>query len=371
MKQKKSACVYPFSENTVGLLRFLEKMNSSIEIKAVASEGGLCPAGFDVSKVDNRGSEFGIRAAEYSADLLDQCEVLLVPYVEAPDAVLYEKVKSVILEALSRRKEVLCAMKIAGDDLEKIQSFGNCHDAGFTYLGTASDYLDEENQMVELPYYMPNAVIIFSGTICIRDHVCESALSIVHGLRQKGHKVSGILQSGEGELLGIHGMPSSLDYSDGISPRWIKRFNNFIRAIDETEKPDAIVIELPGTLLPYDEFIVGDYGLTAFAITQAAAPDFIHVCVPYSNYSPELIEKLSSLCQSRYSHGIDSIHVSNVIKSDMETSSMGRFSHTHVNANYVDEKLAQFQETAAIPIFNITKDSGMDLLCEHILKVLS
>lgn len=369
--QKKSAVVYPFSENTIALIRFLEKLNSSIEIKIVSSEGGLFPAGFDVSKVDNRSNVFGIRVEQYSTDLMDNCELLIVPFVDYSNTSLYEKVKSVIFEALSHQKEVICAMRIASEDLDKIQSFSNCYNATFTYLYTASDFLEEDNQMVELPYYVPNAVVIFTSTICIRDHVCESALSIVYGLRKKGYKISGIIQSGEGELLGIHSMPSSLDYSEGISSLWIKKFNKLIRTIDEKEKPDAIVIELPGTLLPYDDFNVGDYGLMPFAITQAVAPDFIHVCVPYGNYSPELINELSSICKSKYSHGIDSIHVSNTIKSDMETSSMGRYSHTHVNENYVDKKLAQFMEVATIPIFNITKDSEINKLCEYILKVLS
>ena len=367
--EKKRIIIYPFSEQSIAFVKYLERFNSLMTVQRIATEGGLFSIGYDASEIDHRQQKIGHVVEQYTDAQLDGCDVLVIPSLDVSDKLLYKKITDAIRNALSRSMEVYCGVILHDKEVNEF-SISNCDKFSYLPSSLVSEEKEDDWLMVK-PFYEPNAVVIFVGTVCIQDHVRESAFAIIDGLRRCGYRTTGIIQSCESALLGLHSMPSSLDFSKGVTADWIKKFNEFIREIDETEKPEVIIIELPGILHRYDDFIVGDYGLLPFAITQAVSPDFLHVCLPFDMCSPGLVTELSKICEGKFCHGIDSVHVSNVLKHGMESSSMMRYTHTHINSSHVRDLLNSFGTDMTIPMFDITGDEDVDSLCSFIIQKLS
>lgn len=74
----------------------------------------------------------------------------------------------------------------------------------------------------------------------------------------KEYTVSLILSSGKAELFGDHSYPQFMFSKDISEAAKIILFNRYVKKIEQDEKPDIIVIGIPGSVFPYN-FEVNNY----------------------------------------------------------------------------------------------------------------
>lgn len=363
--------IYPYTESALPLIKYFDNFCSDKCIKRVATEGGLGIIGEDIGAIDNRSNKIGYIVEKYSEQSFEDIDTLIVPSFDMDISIINE-IKNAIDYALSHGINATVAMNINDDAfVEEMKEKAKKCGCIFNYLSINNEYMDSNLLGIDLPYHTPRSCIIFVASLCLDDHKYESTLAIVKGLIDKGHRATGLCLSQDARVLGLHAIPSYLDISNGINGEWIKKMNQYIEAIERYENPEAIVVEIPGNLFRFDNFITGDFGLWTYAFKEAMPPDYIHACTVI-NYSQQAnLERLSKASEKNFGNPIDSVHVTNAIKNAMESSSLTSYVHIHIDDKKIYKQIIENRDSSAIPRFMLTYDEEIEALAEHILKKLS
>ena len=127
----------------------------------------------------------------------------------------------------------------------------------------------------------------------------------------EGYKVSQIGSKPYSSLFGFHSFP--LFMSETIdNTQKILQFRKYVKYIELKEKPDVIVIGIPGGIMSVNRKHHFDFGLTAYMISHAVEPDYVIMNMLYNqNYTQEQLDEINQTCIHKFNWEIDSFHLSN------------------------------------------------------------
>lgn len=126
---------------------------------------------------------------------------------------------------------------------------------------------------------------------------------------EKGYKVSQIGSKPAAELFGFHAMPDYMFTNQYTDIQKIIRFNNFVKKIEDEEKPDLIIVGIPDVIIPFSSKHSYSYGLYAFEILNAVQPDFSFVNLASGKYNEQFYDELTKLCHYRFNLDVDSFYI--------------------------------------------------------------
>ena len=133
-------------------------------------------------------------------------------------------------------------------------------------------------------------------------------LMLREGFVRQGYKV---LQFGTKFYSTIFGMCRIPDCGEASLWRKILFLNEYIKHYIHEEKPDIVVVGIPGGLMPLNTLIHQRFGEDAIAICEAVKPD-ISIVSYYENLAiNEVIEMTSDFALKRLGITIDYVHISN------------------------------------------------------------
>lgn len=197
-------------------------------------------------------------------------------------------------------------------------------------------------------YSMEVPVIMVMGTSIMTEKF-DLQLSIRRKLLDMGYKVSQVGSKSFCEFFGFHSIPDWFFDHTYLEADKISMFNMFLKYIEIEEKPDIIVVGVPEGIIPLTKKHHFNYGIYAFEICCAVAPDYTILTLPYGEYNDEFYEEMKTLCQYRLNVTLDSFYVSryqpisnSFTKPDLEfTWSKGTIPLTqkHVVFNEMDDNL--------------------------------
>ena len=81
--------------------------------------------------------------------------------------------------------------------------------------------------------------------------------------------------------------------------------------IEENEKPEVIVVGIPGELLPLTKQKPGNFGIIAYEILNAVDPDFTILSLYKDEYKEEYFEEMNNLLHYRYNVDADCFYLCN------------------------------------------------------------
>ena len=139
----------------------------------------------------------------------------------------------------------------------------------------------------------------------------------------------------------------------------ISLFNILLKNIEKEEKPDAIVVGVPEGIIPLTKKHHFNYGVYAFEICCAVAPDYVILALPYGEYNDEFYEEMKILCQYRLNTRLDSFYVS---------------SYQPISNSFTKPSLEFTQSNGVITHdakYTVFRDTDDRLLAEHIIKKLT
>ena len=87
--------------------------------------------------------------------------------------------------------------------------------------------------------------------------------------------------------------------------------NFFVGYIEENEKPEVIVVGIPGELLPLTKQKPGNFGIIAYEILNAVDPDFTILSLYKDEYKEEYFEEMNNLLHYRYNVDADCFYLCN------------------------------------------------------------
>jgi len=145
-------------------------------------------------------------------------------------------------------------------------------------------------------------------------------------------------------------------------------FNRYVKRLEVAEKPDIIILGVPGAVQNLSEKFTMGFAVTPYLTFNAVLVDYLILC-SFFEISEDFFCKISTMCEYKFGCPVDCFHISDVIV-DMMSSEEKKIIITKVlNRDFTKQKLAELKD-AEIQKFNILEPKNevrlFDLITEKI-----
>ena len=104
---------------------------------------------------------------------------------------------------------------------------------------------------------------------------------------KKGYKVAQIGTKKISNIMGFYSIPDFMYNNRFSGEETILRFNEFVKKVEDKEKPDIIIIGVPEPILPLNKKHLFSFGIRAYEIYQAVDVDYCILNLLSGEYSDQ------------------------------------------------------------------------------------
>lgn len=336
MKQR--VAIYPFDHEFLPLVRNNPQENRW-QFTHLISPAGWGFAGKDAGELD-QGSEVGIEVSDNLEKTFDFVDTVL--FAQSVRAIDKEKEILPKLEmAIKNKKNIICTVDLSSKQCLQYQSMCASEGCSFNYynnnLFNKSEIKDFLHQELVLRDISSSVVMVFGITNNMGK--LDSQLALQQFFKEQGYKTSLISSKSYGSLLNTHPAPGFLFCNDFSETEKVLLFNQYVKQIEIKEKPDVIIIGVPGGLFPLKKQDTANFGILPFIMSRSAQPDASIVCTYAEGYSKQYFDELNPVLDNRFSMGLVGYSINNVTI-DFATASpadLPRF--IHINEELVSRRI--------------------------------
>lgn len=347
--------IYPYSKAYEPYIQYQELL-VNMEISSLVSPKG---SGLVGRRVSYKRKVWEI-TANYT-EALNQCDI--VWFVNDEKFRLSEEtIKQKVIEAVKAGKRIIFTRTetVSGNNVANIIPIQQ-------KLPLEKSHMMEDKLQADYCYHIDTPVLTVYGTEAGTDKLGVQ-LSLREEFIHRGYKVASISTRVDSELYDMYAMPSFMIECGSSEAEKIRRYNHYVKQIELIERPDIIIIGVPGGTLPYDRIDHNEYGILAYEISFAVPSDGAVVCMPYNpgfvgDFSDfandmELVFRYKTIC----------CHVAAVIP-DMKTMGENQKRHlVSLEREFVNTKIKQYDKEN---VFNILDKNGAECAVHLICDVLS
>lgn len=359
---KNRAIVYPYHAEFGPVVRF-SNLLSNYELVSL-----MAPIGFGLNGKDAAysycGEDVGIKVKDSFLD--DEFDVLIICEFECS----FEKVVfPTIARAAELGKDIVLLNRCSDQEVEEVRKI--CSDNNVElkcFFGIDIDRTKVE--LVEKILLDINVPIIFVASLMEKSNKFDVQLNLRNYFLNEGYKVSQIGTKTYCEMMGFHSFPDFMFNHTESEEDKIFLFNHFCKYIELNERPDVMIIGIPGGTMVYNNLFTNRFGITAFEAASAVHPDVGIMNLTYDDFNGEFLDKICASTKNKLGFDIDCFNMSNH-KFDTGRSKQDKeLRFFTVDSKMVDEKKAQISLESKIPLYNsLNGTDGLKLaeLCEALL----
>ena len=268
--------------------------------------GLISPMGFGINNMQMRANDKKyIIKSEMSANDMAEMEALLV--VESYHFVKWELLLEQINLAAKNGKNIVLARKISKK--EYLEVVGICKKNNVKLVEMPMESFEWEKNISGIQNInVPVIAIIENGVRC---SAFEIEMQIISVLLKEDYKVSLISSRQFDNAKNIHAFPEFMNGNALNESEKIICYNQYLKYIEEREKPEVIVMGIPGELLPLTKQKPGNFGITAYEILNAVDPDFTILSLYKDEYKEEYFEEMNNLLHYHYNVDADCFYLCN------------------------------------------------------------
>lgn len=153
---------------------------------------------------------------------------------------------------------------------------------------------------------VPTIAVAGAGRFCGKFNV---QLALREMLSAAGYSVTQVGTQLYGNLFGIHTWPEFL-YSNIPMSEKIIRLNHYLYDIVMSEKPEILVLGVPGGIMPLNPYYFEEFGEMAFVICNALQIDMGIISLYAEEYTDKFLDEIRMICKYKLNMPIGPIHVS-------------------------------------------------------------
>ncbi|WP_024834414.1 TIGR04066 family peptide maturation system protein [Ruminiclostridium josui] len=363
MIQKQRLLVYPFDNDFLATIKHNELI-SEYEISKLVSPNGWGFVGKDAGST-GKCKETGIKVEGNFKEALGDCDAVL--FIDSHLKLDFEKiVYPKMLETIKEKKNILCEIKVEDKIKKELAELASNNGVSCDFLGDNEVWSSPEKSEI----YNVNTPVIFVLGVSERTSKFEIQLALRKRLIKEGYKVSQVGTKKYCELLGFHSMPSFMFGNNLSEPEKITLFNHYIKKMEKEEKPDVIIIGLPGGTMKFNNKYTCNYGITSYEISQAIIPDAAICSVLYADYKLTYFENIFKSLQYKLGFKVDCFNLSNYQFDLVRTESFGQMCYTLLDSTAVIQKIENLSGLET-PVYNILDEDHADKMYNFILDKLS
>ena len=260
---KKKLLIFPFNRESEPLVH-CGKFLADYEMEALVSFSG---SGLVGRTVQTEERTYNI-TDNFSESLL-HCDAVLISDVWHETS-FSETVLPKIEEAIMGGKEVICSNAFFSLCAESLKHYKNV--GRLTVLSEPGPNIDAVmTSKITSPVLYVVGVAQNTGKF-------ETELLLKNEFEKAGYKVSLIASRPEAGMFGSAAFPGyMLDGSIPESDR-IHSFSSMVKQVEIRERPDLIIVGIPGAIFPYSYKYAEDYGILGMMINYAVPPDAAVLC---------------------------------------------------------------------------------------------
>ncbi len=281
-------------------------------------------------------------------------------------------IRNNIIKAISAGKSIICSALFDEITITEMKKSAAVKELSFVY--NAQPYLikdkDFNNRIETSKIKEINTPVIFVAGISERTEKHYIQLALRYKLKSKGYSVAQIGTKNYCKIFGFHPFPAFMFSSELSELSKIILFNHYVKKIELTEKPDVIIIGIPGGIVPIDIEFNNRFGITSYEISQAVCPDAVIMSVLYENLPQEYFEEINLTAKYRFGFEIDCFNLSNTRFDWAESQSEHKPCYLSIDKSVVNKKIAEFSFQNK-PIYNILDSSDAEKLTDYLVERLS
>lgn len=349
--------IFPFDRKVCPIARYKDLLQG-YTISGMLSPRYLRVNGVDIAEIDG-GNETGLLISDFNEEALDQCDTVFLHYSR------YVKDKEIYMDiinyAISKGKKII----LAKDLKEKLNNEG---------LENISSFYEEENISDEefvserlFDIDVPVVTIMGLGELCNQINV---EIVVRKYFVEQGYRVTQIGSEEYSKLFGMHCVPDFIYRKDIDLQNKIIRFNHFVNELLKKEKPDLLIMGIPGGMLKYNNRILNDLGANPYVMTNAVKSDIGIVSIYDNEYNEEYIGALAQCCRFRFDSIIHYFNISNTRVMENEENK-SKLDYLLLKSDYVSSHISDDSFTDKYKTFNILNDGHARKIGEEIEMALS
>ncbi len=349
------AIVYPMGKEFVEIIKYRNMLENYEK---------LIPVSFVGQSLENRdvgelvkGSHIGIEiTSDFEKKILDATEIIFTEFSD----IVYKK----IMYSIEKKKNIVCLCELEHEVEEKI--IQKCKENGLTYknyCNLSETYPElKENRLKQVC-----APILLICGLSEYTNKFELQLKIRNEFIRRGYSVSQVGSRKYSSLFGMHNFPQFM-FDDIQDSEKIYLFNSYVKQIEDKEKPDIIIIGVPGGVMPYDADHPNGFGIANYLVSNALNVDYALLSLAYNEYDESFWNFVINYMKFRYEYPVQSFHLANIFHDVYGDERNDRERLIYVNQKKVEEKIKTF---ARKDIFNLNNEEAFANEINEIIDYLS
>lgn len=359
--------IYPFSPVSIPLCEFFSVFRPEYKVTDLVSPVGLGLAEHDAGHATNR-SNLGITVHGDINKAIDECDALLVPFGDLKNDPAFRDAFAVMNNATRQRKTVFCAPRLTRSQYQKLHLTESSFHYGFQEKPYRTQYSTTSR-------YNPSVPVVFVHNLTVEADSFEVTLSLAQRFRRDGFHVSVIGARPEYNFLGMNGSSLLLDFFYGNQrihsvSQGIQAFHHYLRTVEISQKPDVILINIPGAAVSTQQLYYSESGVYLYLMTQIVRPDYAIVCMPYTEFTGDEFQVISKELHAKFGCGIDLVHLSNKFVHTEQAHHTGKEQTLYLPEQEVAKKAKELREEN-MPVYCAMTHEEREFLYQELIKKLT
>ncbi|MGE5630834.1 MAG: TIGR04066 family peptide maturation system protein [Caulobacteraceae bacterium] len=361
---KPKAVIYPYDNESSFLFKYND-LNMKFDAAVAVAPNGWGLTGKDVGKISGSG-HIGIKVNNSFEDCYGGSDSIIIAdsNMELNFDIIYDN----IANEVKKGKNVICMKRLEEEHYQSLYDICRSN-------GTAFEYLKGDDRMIAAGVYDETLLdikspVIFVAGVTRRTGKFDLQLALRKEMLEAGYKVSQIGTKNFCEIFGFHSFPDFMYSSTMNEATKIIMFNRFVKAVESSEKPDVIIIGIPGGVMPINKQFTDGFGVLAFLAAQAVKPDAAILSVLYEDYLPEYFREIDNFCKYRFGYNVDCFNLSNIKFDYQQSGDSGKKCYSVIDSSFINEK-AEKCSSCGKPVYNLLNSIDMKNMSTHIINLLS
>ncbi|WP_304943400.1 TIGR04066 family peptide maturation system protein [Vallitalea guaymasensis] len=358
----KEAILFPYDISNIHLLMH-QDMLSDFRISGVVSPNSWGYADEDAGRI--LGIDTGYMVRSSFEGLIDQCECVLFceSYLELP----YESYLKEYIEYIAQKGKKLIFLGEYEQHCEEIKDIAKRHNAEYEFIIKKDDKKYEEMYCYKMKD-IPVPIITVIGTN-ERTNKFDTQLSVGKFFKEQGYKVLHIGTKGYSNIFDMIPYPKFMYNQELSTTNRIQQFNWYIYSLCIEQKPDVVILGVPGAAFPMDNKFHNNFGFHNYLVSNAILSDYTICSIPYEDYKEDYFNYLSTHIKYKYGYNINCFIIANqAIKWD-ETDNSEKIQYLTIDIETINRKCTHYLDKN-YPVFNIFDCKLNTMLTHSILDEL-
>nr|WP_122012661.1 hypothetical protein [Maliibacterium massiliense] len=345
----KKLALFPYAPDTDTVLRYRQHMEG-YEIAALLSYRE------DARALRRAGETYGIPATWDIAQAMAHADAVLLADNEWP--LVKKKYVDILLYATAHDNEILMTRGVR----DALGIGAMCGGLLENPYAPSRRYPPDVLEPLRVPVITVAGLGEGSGKF-------ETLLATAAALKGMGIHTRAVSANPLGALFGMHTWPRVLfDPAKGLEEK-VFALNHMLYDLSKQQRFDALLLEIPGGVMPVGEKAYNHFSEAALAICAAAPPDAGVLSVYYTEaLQPRMVMNTRQLCWHKYRMPIEGMVISqNMMMRDPDTKAYNRY---RLSGAYLQRHPMAPRAGLPVPVASLNSQEEIAAVAAHIVQLM-